>query len=290
MAGGRRTVSGYQTLICAAELSECLRNNNISLFDCRHDLADPDAGTRAYVQSHIPGAQFLHLDRDLSGPLSGRNGRHPLPDPHVLASRLAQCGVHKESQVVAYDDSDGIFAARLWWLLRWLGHEKVAVLDGGLGAWCSAGGQSTSEPSAARPSHFGFRLRPCYVGVEDVAAGLHGPDTVLVDARSPDRFRGENETLDPVAGHIPGAVNRFFKLNLRGDGYFKSAELLGEEFRTLLGRRDPRQVVHTCGSGVTACHNLLCMEIAGLTGSRLYPGSWSEWCSDPSRPLASGEH
>lgn len=279
---------GFGTLISVAELSDCLRDENLSLFDCRHDLAEPEAGARAYARYHIPGAQFLHLDRDLSGPLTGRNGRHPLPDPQALATCLAECGVQNESQVVAYDDSGGMFAARLWWLLRWLGHESVAVLDGGLSAWRSAGMPTTSARTVVRPSHFGYRLRPYAVDIEYVAAHLHAFDALLVDARSPDRFRGENETLDPAAGHIPGAANRFFKNNLGENGRFKPAELLREEYQSFLGPRDPRTVVHTCGSGVTACHNLLAMEIAGLGGSRLYPGSWSEWCSDPLRPVARG--
>ena len=279
---------GFGTLISVAELSDCLRDENLSLFDCRHDLAEPEAGARAYAGDHIPGAQFLHLDQDLSGRLTGRNGRHPLPDPQALATCLAECGVQNESQVVAYDDSGGIFAARLWWLLRWLGHESVAVMDGGLSAWRLAGMRTTSARTVVQPSHFGYRLRPYAVDVEYVAAHLHAVDALLVDARSPDRFRGENETLDPVAGHIPGAANRFFKNNLGENGRFKPAELLREEYQSFLGPRDPRTVVHTCGSGVTACHNLLAMEIAGLGGSRLYPGSWSEWCSDALRPVARG--
>lgn len=278
----------YATLMTATELFDCLHDRDLRLFDCRHDLAEPEAGAQAYADGHIPGAQFLHLDRDLSGPLSGRNGRHPLPDPDRLAKRLGECGVSKSSQVVVYDEFGGVFAARLWWLLRWLGHDRVALLDGGLAAWWAAGLPSTPASEAIPSSSFDYRLRPDTVDVGFVESNLRTREVLLIDARGPDRFRGENETLDPVAGHIPGAVNRHFKLNLNEDGRFKPAGRLREEFRSVLGERDPHTVVHSCGSGVTACHNLLAMEVAGLHGSRLYAGSWSEWCSDPSRPIASG--
>lgn len=275
----------FRMLISVADLAAASGDENWLIFDCRHDLANPDAGAQAYAVGHIPGAQFLHLDRDLSGPMTGKNGRHPLPDPQLLATRLAERGVHNEAQIVAYDDVGGMFAVRLWWLLRWLGHEAVAVLDGGLQAWRAAGHALTTSRPFVEASDFGYRVRPHDVAADYVLGHLHQPDMLLIDARSPERFRGENETLDPVGGHIPGAENRFFKNNLDDSGCFKNPTQLRDEFGTLLGGRDARTIVHSCGSGVTACHNLLAMEIAGLSGSRLYAGSWSEWCSDPARPV-----
>jgi thiosulfate/3-mercaptopyruvate sulfurtransferase len=279
----------FTTLVSVAELAERLGDPNWVICDCRHDLADTEAGRRAYRDSHVPGARFLHLDEDLSGPKSGANGRHPLPDPQALAARLGALGIGADTQVVAYDASGGTYAARLWWVLRWLGHDAVAVLDGGWGVWTKAGFPVTAEPPAVRPASFTARpRRERALDVGRVAARLGQNPPRLLDARSPDRFRGENETLDPVAGHIPGATNRFFKENLDPDGRFKSAATLKRELTALLGSTSPGQVAHYCGSGVSACHNLLAMEIAGLSGSKLYPGSWSEWCADPSRPVATG--
>ena len=278
------------TLISPDELAECLGDPDLVVFDCRHDLARPEVGLRAYLATHIAGAQFLHCDNDLSGPKSGRNGRHPLPEPEWFATLLAERGVHNESQVVAYDDADGIFAARLWWMLRWLGHQDVAVLDGGFPAWVDAGLPRASGIERRAEARFGYRLRThAAVDTAFVEAHLHDPSILLVDARAADRFRGENETLDPVAGHIPGSVNRFFGENVDEEGRFKAPDLLREEYAALLGPHRPEQTIHTCGSGVTACHNLLAMEIAGLSGSKLYAGSWSEWCADTTRPIALGE-
>lgn len=259
------------------------------IFDCRFNLADPQAGRAAYAAGHLPGAFFLDLDDDLSGPRSGLNGRHPLPDPQLLASKLAGLGVGADTQVVAYDDVGGMFAARLWWLLHWLGHERVAVLNGGLPAWTAAGhGLSTDVPESTAAS-FTPQLRHCMkVDADYVLSHLNQPSMLLIDARAPDRFRGENETLDPVGGHIPGAINRFFRENLDANGCFKPAAQLQEEYGTLLKGGDAHHVVLQCGSGVTACHNLLAMESAGMSGARLYAGSWSEWCADPARPVATG--
>jgi thiosulfate/3-mercaptopyruvate sulfurtransferase len=248
-----------------------------------------EAGRRAYAKSHIPGARFLHLDEDLSGPKTGINGRHPLPHPITFTLRLAALGIDNGKQIVAYDASGGYYAARLWWMLRWVGHTRVAVLDGGWDAWVKAGQSVTTESPAPRPTTFNPQLQPQHAfDAAFIASRLNRPEVCVVDARSADRFRGENETLDPVSGHIPGAVNRFFKLNLEAGGQFKSVAILRQEFCELLGNNAPAEVAHYCGSGVTACHNLLAMEIAGLSGSRLYPGSWSEWVSDPSRPVATG--
>lgn len=278
----------FTTLISADDLARCLDDPAWVVCDCRHDLADYEAGRRAYAEAHIPRARFLHLDEDLSGPKTGRNGRHPLPHPLTLALRLGAVGIDNTKQVVAYDASGGSYAARLWWMLRWVGHTRVAVLDGGWQAWTAAGLPVTAERPVVSPTTYTLRPRPdLAVDAAHVAAHLEDADFALIDARSEDRFRGENETLDPVAGHIPGAANRFFKLNLENNGRFKSPEVLRREIGALLGNRDAHDVVHQCGSGVTACHNLLAMEHAGLVGSRLYPGSWSEWVSDRSRPIES---
>ena len=273
-------------LVGTAALAERLDDPQWVVFDCRHDLADTAAGERAYAAAHIPGARFVHLDRDLSGPLSGTNGRHPLPDPARFAARLAALGMTPEKRAVAYDAQGGAYAARLWWVLRWVGHEDVAVLDGGWNTWTAEGRPVTDAAPAIVAGNFAVMPRAITVDAAFVESQLGAPDTLLVDARSPDRFRGENETLDPVGGHIPGAVNRFFRDNLGADGRFKPAAQLRQEFATLLAGRPASSVVHQCGSGVTACHNLLAMEAAGLGGSRLYPGSWSEWCADPRRPVA----
>ena len=279
----------FTTLISAAELAAYLDDGGWVVCDCRHDLADPSAGRRAYAESHIPGARFVHLDEDLSGPKTGKNGRHPLPDPQQFARRLGELGISNTSQVVAYDASGGPYAARLWWMLRWLGHDAAAVLDGGWNAWLAARHSITKEVPLIRAARFVPHIRTdAAIDAKMVAARLGQPGPLLVDARAPNRFRGENETLDPVAGHIPGAANRFFQLNLAANGCFKQAAALNQEFAGLLGDASPAGVAHYCGSGVTACHNLLAMEIAGLSGSRLYPGSWSEWVADRSRPVAVG--
>jgi thiosulfate/3-mercaptopyruvate sulfurtransferase len=276
----------FTTLISAADLHARIAEPDWVVFDCRHDLADYEHGRRAYSEAHIPGAVFLHMDEDLSGPKTGVNGRHPLPHPRTFALRLGALGVTNATQVVAYDGSGGYYGARLWWMMRWLGHARVAVLDGGWQAWTQRGFEVSSTARVPQPTT--YTLRPKHelaVDAKFVASHLDDRTTLVIDARSADRFRGENETLDPVAGHIPGAVNRFFKLNLEPDGSFKPPERLRSDFEALLEGRQIAAVVHQCGSGVTACHNLLAMEHAGLAGSKLYPGSWSEWVSDPSRPV-----
>ena len=280
--------ASFGLLIGAHELAAHLPSPGWCVFDCRHDLTNRDFGRSVYTEAHLPGAMFLHLDQDLSGPMTGLNGRHPLPAPEQLARRLAACGVNNDSQIIAYDDAGGMFAARLWWLMRWLGHDKVAVLDGGLRAWSEASQPLTSAIPTPAEGNFRPALVPPCVDAAYVEAHLDRPGMTLVDARGPDRFRGENETLDPVGGHIPGAINRFFKDNLDSGGRFKTPAQLREEFMPLLGTAPAPEVVHQCGSGVTACHNILAMELAGLSGSRLYPGSWSEWCANPSRPVATG--
>ena len=276
----------YTTLITADELALHLTDPDWIVCDCRHDFVNYQAGRNAYDAAHIAGARFLHLDEDLSGPKTGSNGRHPLTHPLTFALRLGALGIDNGKQVVAYDSSGGCYAARLWWMLRWIGHPRAAVLDGGWDAWVSAERPTDAVPALFQPT--AYRLRPnpeLAVDAAFVAAHLADPAVCVIDARSPDRFRGENETLDPVSGHIPGATNRFFKSNLDARGRFKSPQMLAEEFALLVAGRNPHGIVHQCGSGVTACHNLLAMEHAGLGGSRLYPGSWSEWVSDRSRPV-----
>ena len=273
------------TLMSAEQLQRSLPG--VFVADCSHELTDPSAGLRDYAVGHIPGAVHLHLDTHLSSAPNGRNGRHPLPDPADLVAQLAAMGLRQGQQVVAYDRSQGTYAARLWWLLRWLGHAPVAVLDGGWQAWLEAEGASQTEPPAARPRG-DFAVSPSlvrFVQVDDVLGNLQHRQRLVIDARSPQRFRGEGETLDPRAGHIPGAVCRFYRDNLREDGRFKSADELRAEWLALLGKRKPQEVVNQCGSGVSACHNILALEHAGLDGSLLYPGSWSEWCADPARPM-----
>lgn len=261
------------------------------LVDCSFDLADLDAGPWTYAAAHLPGAAYLHLENDLSGPRSGHNGRHPLPAAERFVATMAELGCDDDRHVVAYDNAGGMYAARLWWMLRWVGHDAASVLDGGSAAWRAAG--LPFESGAAQPVGVrgAFSLRPTLtrsVARAALAAQLGQDRCLIVDARSAERYRGENETIDPVAGHIPGAINRHFKDNLRVDGTFKPASQLRAEWLALLGGREIAGVVSQCGSGVTACHNLLALEIAGLGGAALYPGSWSEWCAQPGAPVATG--
>ncbi|MCE1183914.1 MAG: sulfurtransferase [Rhodocyclales bacterium] len=276
----------FSTLVDVATLKAHLDDPDWLVVDVRHQLADTAYGERAYASGHLPGACFLHCDRDLSGAMNGSNGRHPLPDVQTLITRLGEIGIGPQTQVVVYDDAQGMIAGRLWWLLRWLGHTRVALLDGGIQAWLAAGESLTSAVPQRTPSQFGGQAQAFTVDADFVLKMIGNPQGCLVDARGPDRFRGENETMDPVGGHIPGALNRCFKDNLLADGRFKPADQLRSEWLTLLAGHRPEAVVHQCGSGVSACLNLLAMEIAGLPGSRLYPGSWSEWCADPARPVA----
>ncbi|WP_343655371.1 sulfurtransferase [Cupriavidus sp.] len=280
-------------LISAIELNQLRASagQHVVVIDCSFDLTNPAAGREMYQQDHVPGAFYLHLDNELSGPKTGFNGRHPLPDADLFVARLRALGVNDDTLIVAYDAQGSMYAARLWWLARWVGHGAVAVLDGGKAAWLAAG--LPLEPGATPDPEAGGNLtrRASLVRTVDAAAlleNLDHPALLVVDARAADRFRGENETLDPVGGHIPGAANRFFKDNLTGDGRFKPADQLRAEFGQVFGGKTAADTVMQCGSGVTACHNLLALEVAGLTGAALYPGSWSEWCADPKRPVATG--
>lgn len=278
----------YTTLISADQLAE--RIDHCVVIDCRHDLFNHDAGFAAYEEGHIPGAFFLHQDDDIAGTKTGKNGRHPLPTRDELEGVFQRLGLKPGQQLVVYDGSAGTTAARLWWMAKWLGHAHAALLDGGLAAWIKAGfPQSKHSPDHPKRSDFVQQpsLMPS-VEVGQVMANLQKHEFLVVDARAPERYRGEVEPLDPTAGHIPGALNRPCTFNVRPDGLFKPAEVLRMEFNALLGSRAPAGIVHQCGSGVTACHNILAMEHAGLKGSRLYPGSWSEWTADATRPVATG--
>jgi len=274
-------------LVTTEELARHLDDPDWVVIDTRHDLMDPEKGPKAYAAGHIPGAYFMHVDFDLSGPKTGKTGRHPLPDLQVFAAKLNELGVGPDKQVVVYDDAAGNYTVRLWWMLRWLGHDKVALLDGGFPLWAKEGRPVTKDVPPPRKG--AFVPRPHLGGTVDVHyvdRFRESPGIRLVDARSAERFAGKAEPVDPVAGHVPGAINRFWQKNVDAEGRFKAASALRAEFDALLGGTDPTQVVHMCGSGITACHNIFAMELAGLSGSKLYPGSWSEWCADPARPVA----
>jgi thiosulfate/3-mercaptopyruvate sulfurtransferase len=278
----------YATLLTVEQLEAHLFDHDWCVVDCRHELTDFAAGIKAYREGHIPGAVFASIEDELSGKKTGRNGRHPLPERDDLVALFRTWGINNDTQIVAYDAHAGHFAARLWWLARWLGHAQVAVLDGGWPAWL----EKTRWSSVAAPERppGQFTARAALQATVDVAGVLatRGSDALmLLDARAPERYRGEQEPIDPIAGHIPGALNRFWQSNVV-DTKFKTPDSLRAEFDALLRERAPQDVVHHCGSGVTGCHNILAMEIAGLAGSVLYPGSWSEWIADPSRPIATG--
>jgi thiosulfate/3-mercaptopyruvate sulfurtransferase len=278
-------------LISDAQLAALLDTAaEVVVLDCSSDLAAPDSGRTAYQQSHIPGAHYVSMKDTLSGPATGRNGRNPLPDPAAFRRAMGELGISDDTQVVAYDNCDGVYACRLWWMLRWAGHSAVAVLDGGLSAWRSAGRplSHTAPPPPGRRTLSERASLATSIALPDLLAGLDGRQHLIVDARPAARFAGENETLDARGGHIPGARNRWFKNNLAADGRFKTAEELRAEFSALLGATASADVVNQCGSGVSACHNLLAMEIAGLSGSQLYVGSWSEWSAQEHTPVAQG--
>jgi thiosulfate/3-mercaptopyruvate sulfurtransferase len=276
-------------LISTTELAQHLDDPTWVVFDCRHDLMDVAKGERVYREGHIPGAHFANLDTDLSGEKNGRNGRHPLPAPAALIGFLARHGVGVNTQLIAYDDVGGQFAARLWWLARWVGLKKVALLDGGLTRWLADGHVLSTAVPLARPAPLNGHANPLMqTTAEELLPRLGDSSLRLIDARAGERYRGEVEPIDPVAGHIPGALNRFYKENLNTDMTFKSADSLRAAFAAMIGDTDSTEVVHQCGSGVTACANIFAMEYAGLGMSRLYAGSWSEWVSDPTRPTVRG--
>jgi len=280
-AAGPRALN---TLVATDELG---RHPEWRVFDCRHDLLKHDLGEQQYLASHIPGAAFAHLDRNLSAPKSGTNGRHPLPDAQVFIAWLGAQGLKPSDQVVAYDGGPGAMAARLWWMLRWVGHDAVAVLDGGFAKWVKEGRPVTAEVARFPATTYPGKIRP-ELSVDVGYLASHLKDVAVLDARSPARWRGEAEPIDPEAGRIPGSLNRFSNDNLQPDGTFKGPAVLKQEFLTVLGTKKREAFIHSCGSGVAACHNLLAMEVAELKGGRLYAGSWSEWIADPARPRERG--
>jgi thiosulfate/3-mercaptopyruvate sulfurtransferase len=279
-----------ETLIQTDTLAAHLVDPAWVVFDCRFMLTDPAAGPKRYAEGHIPGARYLHLDKDLASPVTPDTGRHPLPDPARLAELLGRVGVDGHIQVVAYDDAGGTYAARLWWLLRWLGHQQAAVLDGGWQRWLQEGRPVTTELPNPEPRKLTVQLQTSmWVTTAEVLELVLGRKRGrLMDARGASRYRGEEEPIDPVAGHVPGAINLPFTENLAADGRFKEPAVLARRFEQALAGLSPTRAISMCGSGVTACHNLLAMEMAGLSGARLYAGSWSEWIRDASRPVARG--
>jgi thiosulfate/3-mercaptopyruvate sulfurtransferase len=279
----------WRTLVSAEDLAGRLGDSRLRVFDCRFDLARPDAGRKRYLEEHLPDAVYADLNGDLSSPPSATSGRHPLPDPEVFAARLRAWGVDRDSQVVAYDDNNGMFAARLWWMLRWLGHEAVAVLDGGMRRWQQLDLPLSETVPAPREGSFTARVRPEFaVTADTVQQSAADSAQRVIDARAPERYRGDVEPIDRVAGHVPGARNHPFSASLGADGRFLPPDELRRALNRSLDGATPERAITMCGSGVTACHVLLAMERAGLHGARLYPGSWSEWSRDPSRPVATG--
>jgi thiosulfate/3-mercaptopyruvate sulfurtransferase len=277
----------YTTLVSTDVLAAHLEQ--WAIVDCRFDLQREEAGREEYRAGHIRGAVYASLNDDLSATPTGTNGRHPLPSVNALAAAFGRLGIDRATQVVVYDQDSGLFASRLWWSLKYLGHDAVALLDGGWAKWLREGRPTRRGDESRRPASFVPAPRPeLRVGIDEVIARLNDPRTILVDARGPDRFEGRSETIDPVAGHIPGATNHFYKWNLADDGTMLPPHSLRENFARMLGGRAPGEAVMYCGSGVSACHNLLAMEHAGLRGTKLYPGSWSEWSSDPARPIETG--
>ncbi|MFL6602083.1 MAG: sulfurtransferase [Steroidobacteraceae bacterium] len=284
----------YTTLIEASQLSAHSSDADWAVLDCRFELGRPESGARAYAQGHIPNAIYAHLDHELSGPVTSTSGRHPLPAVEAFGATLDRWGIDENVQVVAYDQGNGAYASRLWWLLRWVGHSRVAVLNGGFAAWQQAGLPVTKQPGVRQPRRFTPNRAQRNVGsvvatVElqklQAAGQLATGERTLIDARSADRFAGQNETIDPVAGHVPGAINRPFAHNLDAQGRFLSPDTLRAKWLETLRGRAPATAIAMCGSGVTACHNLLALEVAGLPGAQLYAGSWSEWIRDAARPI-----
>jgi thiosulfate/3-mercaptopyruvate sulfurtransferase len=281
----------FSSLITTQQLAHHLADKNWAIIDCRFDLARPEWGFEDYQKAHIPGAVYAHLDHDLAGPLTQETGRHPLPSMQAFQQSLSNWGIDRSSRVAVYDTVGGAFAVRLWWMLHYVGHSQVTVLDGGFQKWVS---EKLPIATGIETRPFNNYELPKKVNEDMIATAADvekvrlDPEYCLIDARTAVRFRGENEPIDPVAGHIPGAVNRFHGENLNNDNTMKEPIQLGKEFKQLLDKKSPEKAIVYCGSGVTSCHHLLAMDIAGLKGARLYVGSWSEWIRDPQRPIASG--
>lgn len=281
--------SGYTQIIRAIDLEARLNQPDLVIVDCRFDLSQPDWGFSDYLRSHIQGAVFAHLDYDLSGPRTALNGRHPLPDPQAFRDTASRLGIDRSKQVVVYDTSGGAMAARLWWLLKYYGFDRVAMLDGGYYEWRNHLFPTESGSRANKTTVFTGAPDPRMIVTTGEMQTISAKKSItIIDARSPERYRGERELIDPVAGHIPGAVNRFHELNLGRDGLFRPADDLKQEFLDLLGNTPPDKAVVYCGSGVTSAHHLVAMSLAGMPLARLYAGSWSEWIRDPDRPIARG--
>ena len=279
----------YTTLVSTRQLATHLDDPTWVILDNQHDLMNRAFGRDAYTGGHVPGARFISIDDDLADHAGKGRGRHPLPSPAALGAVFSRLGIDASKQVVVYDGASGSSAARTWWCLRWLGHPNVAILDGGITLWIAEGRPLATDAPAWQPTS--FQVRPdddMKIEAPAVLTRIGAADSRVIDARATERYDGSAETIDPVGGHIPGALNRFWKANLDAEGKFKTAGQLRSEFAALTGSLRPDQLIHQCGSGVTACHNLLAMEIAGLPGGKLYPGSWSEWCSDTARPVATG--
>ena len=288
-SAARVTEIHHGTLVSTDVLAAHLHDARWAIVDCRFNLDDVEAGERAYLEAHVPGAVSAHLDRHLSGPRTGRNGRHPLPSPEQMSATFGKLGLERDLQIAVYDQGPGMYAARLWWMLRYLGHDAVAVVDGGFAKWVAEGRPVRAKGESRPPRRFeGAPRRGMLALAGELEQHLADPTLRLIDARSPERYRGEVEPLDPVAGHIPGAVNHHYQQNLGEDGTFLPAGELKRRLAPLLGDEPASRAVCYCGSGVTACHNLLAMAHAGLGLGRLYAGSWSEWCADPARPVAHG--
>lgn len=275
------------SLIEASELKQWLdRGDDFLLFDCRFDLVDSEAGYKSYLEGHIPGAIYVHSDKDLATTKNGKNGRHPLPSIIQWQKTYADLGITPYKKVVIYDNQGSMFAVRLWWMLHAVGQKNIYLLNGGYPSWLAANYPSEKQESLRKPgAETALHAYQDLVLVDEVVENLSKAQFTILDARANDRFHGQNETLDPVGGHIPGAVNRFFKDNLEANGKFKPLDTLKKEFTSLLEDIPSEKVVHQCGSGITACHNLFTMELIGLKGSSVYAGSWSEWCADPKRPV-----
>ena len=280
----------YQTIISVEDLNNNLSNQDWFIFDCRFLLKEPEGGLNKFNRGHIPGAQFADMDKDLASAMTPTSGRHPLPDPNELIKKLQSWGVNNSSQVICYDDLSGAFAARMWWLLKWLGHDKVAVLDGGIDKWTASDLPLEKDVKQREDGTFsGQANNEMWVDVSFIQQQLEENKINLLDARSTDRFTAKDTKTDPVAGHVPGAMSFAFAGNLSKQGVFLSAEELQNRFADVFSNSRNKEVINMCGSGVTACHNLLAMSIAGLPMTRLFVGSWSEWIKDKSRPVVTGE-
>ena len=277
----------YKTIISANNLKNNISNSDFIVFDCRCDISDSSYGVDAYNEGHIENSIFIDIDNDLASDKTVNSGRHPLPDPELLSEKLSQWGMSNHKQVVIYDDAGGAFAGRMWWILKWLGHDNVAVLDGVLGAWMSSGGKLSTKTTVFERSVFTPRVNDdMHVSIKDVEEAQYKMNKLIIDARSKERYLGIKDMVDPVAGHIPGAISHPLGQNLDKNGHFKSAEELRLNFNKLIGDTVSSDIISMCGSGITACHNILALEISGVKGVPLYVGSWSEWIVDKSRPIA----